>query len=327
MSALATAKKSVPEPVKVLLRPAYIAARKSLGYAGPAPVAAPEPAPYPWAHIKYEPDTVADEVYHRQYSVDAIENRRFYNIGSGTFSHKYWTNIDLASDWYAGQQQGTTFINYDLFSYGPIPVEDGKAEAVYTSHTVEHVDDRACANMFKEAYRMLKPGGYFRMTTPNIELDLAAWRRGDRDYFYHIDLYSHPDIIKGNRLNPAMPFDKASLEQITLFVFASHVSQISPDNGKTKVTDEEFRNAFATMGDEAALDHFSKLCTIDDQRATPGHHMNWWTFKKAERMLRAAGFKTIYQSGFGQSHCAAMRDIVLFDKQDPKMSLYVEAVK
>lgn len=132
------------------------------------------------------------------------------------------------------------FINYDLFSYEPLAIESGKAEAFYTSRTVEHVNDLACANMFKEAYRILKPGGYFRITTPKIDLDLAAWRRGDRDYFYHIPLYSHPDVMKGNEINPEMPLDNASLEQVVLFSFASHVSQLGRDNGKPKVATKSF---------------------------------------------------------------------------------------
>ena len=44
-------------------------------------------------------------------------------------------------------------------------------------------------------------------------------------------------------------------------------------------------------------------------------------------MLEQAGFSEIYKSGFGQSVSPVMRDTTLFDKQDPKDSLYVEAVK
>lgn len=320
MSAVSTIRKILPESIKAVLRPMYREIRFATGIEK-------RPAPYPWAHIKFDSVTIPDDIYQRQYSEDALTNRRFYNIGSGTFSHKYWTNVDLASDWYAPSQAGTQFINYDLFSYAPLPVESGKAEAVYTSHTVEHVNNEACANMFKEAYRILKPGGYFRITTPNIDLDLAAWRRGDKDYFYYVSLYSHPDVIKGTKLNPDLPFDKASLEQLTLFVFASHLSKLSSNTTKEKVTDEEFRRVFAEMGDEGALDHFSQRCTIEDQRAAFGHHMNWWNVKKATRMLQEAGFTDIWQSGFGQSHSTSMRDTLLLDKQDPKLSLYMEARK
>jgi hypothetical protein len=82
-----------------------------------------------------------------------------------------------------------------------------------------------------------------------------------------------------------------------------------------------------SMPQEEALNYFSGLCTVEDQRAAPGFHMNWWSHVKAERTLRAAGFTNVYRSGFGQSLCAAMRDVTLFDKQDPKLSMYAEAQK
>ena len=94
-----------------------------------------------------------------------------------------------------------------------------------------------------------------------------------------------------------------------------------------KVSDEEFDHAFSTMSDEAALDMFARRCPVEFNRTMPGCHMNWWTHEKAERMLSEAGFTTVYRCGFGQSRSPAMRDITLFDKQDPRVSLYIEAVR
>ena len=48
---------------------------------------------------------------------------------------------------------------------------------------------------------------------------------------------------------------------------------------------------------------------------------------KTLSMLRKAGFTNIRRSGYGQSDCPAMRDLTLFDLQDPKVSLYMEATK
>ena len=153
--------RNLPEPVKAVLRPLYRRIRAMRQERPPAAVVRPlEPvsdasttaadvadAPaqvaeeyvYPWAGIPHPPDTVSDDVYFRHYSTDALDNRRFYNIGAGTFRHRFWTNIDLATEHYAGQQMGSDFINHDLLSLAPFPIESGKAEVCYTSHTVEHV--------------------------------------------------------------------------------------------------------------------------------------------------------------------------------------------
>ena len=178
--------------------------------------------------------------------------------------------------------------------------------------------------MFNEAYRILKKDGIFRITTPNISLDLDAWRKNDSSYFYWIEFYSNPKVCKHLDIKP---FNQASLGQVMLFNFASHVSQVSGHTGPRKVSDEEIFQKFSELSDEDALNYFTDLCTIEAQTKKPGYHMNWWTYEKAEKFLREAGFKNIYKSEYGQSRCPAMRDLNLFDKQDPKISLYIEAVK
>lgn len=282
---------------------------------------------YVYGHVPYNPNTVPIEVYERHYPADSIRNRRFYNVGAGTFRHPYWTNIDYASDWYAKAQTGGDMINFDLFSLGQLPIEDASAEVVYTSHTVEHVNDPAVMNMMKEAWRILKPGGVFRMTTPNIDLDLRAYRSGDRDHFYYLGLYSHPSVIANASLDPQRPFLSASLQQLVLFSFASSTTVLVADKTSEKITDEEFDHVFSTMSDENALNHCVSKCSRDVQSKYPGYHMNWWNPEKATRMLRAAGFSNVYQSAYGQSASPILRDVTLFDVQDPKLSLYVEAVK
>ena len=44
-------------------------------------------------------------------------------------------------------------------------------------------------------------------------------------------------------------------------------------------------------------------------------------------MLRDAGFKKVYKSGYGQSYAPPLRSVEYFDNKHPKMSLYMEAAK
>ena len=111
------------------------------------------------------------------------EWRRLYNIGAGGLRHWAWTNVDCASDWYEAQQ-GQEFIDLDLQDFDRLPLEDARAEAFYTSHTIEHVTDDAVAHLLAEIHRCLKPGGVLRLTCPDIDLAYRAYRDGDRDYFY-----------------------------------------------------------------------------------------------------------------------------------------------
>ena len=52
-----------------------------------------------------------------------------------------------------------------------LPVPDGCACAVYCSHVLEHIDRESVMIALKNTYRILKPGGVFRLVVPDL-----AWR-------------------------------------------------------------------------------------------------------------------------------------------------------
>jgi ubiquinone/menaquinone biosynthesis C-methylase UbiE len=212
-----------------------------------------------------------------------------------------------------------------LFSSDKLPIPDNSAEIVYSSHTIEHINDEAAQNMFNEANRILKKGGTFRFNTPNIDLEYRAYSEGDRNYFYWIDAYSIPKNYK--RVKLKMPMNKASIQQVFLFHFASCLSELVNDETVQKFSDNKIDEMFSTLNYEEALDYFTSRCSIDVQMKNAGFHMNWWNENKAFRMLKEAGFEKIYRSGFGQSFCPVLRNTILFDKTHPKVSLYIEAIK
>ena len=274
--------------------------------------------------LRYHPLDL--KIYEDHYTEDSLKNRRFYNIGAGAFSHPYWTNIDYFSDWYSSNHKYTEKgIQHDLFSLKPIPVDTATAEIVYSSHTVEHINDEAAFYMFKEAYRMLKEGGVFRLTMPNIDLLYRAYCNEDRHYFNWIDTYSIPKNFERIKIN--IPMNRASISQIFLYYFASSMSTIHADGASERIDDEKLKTIFKEMPYNQALDYCSKQCPIEIQQKYPGNHMNWWNKEKTIRMLKKAGFKDIYSSGYGQSYNRILRDTSKFDNTNPKMSFYIESVK
>ncbi|OLS25573.1 MAG: hypothetical protein HeimC2_18290 [Candidatus Heimdallarchaeota archaeon LC_2] len=265
------------------------------------------------------------KLYNNNYDEQTLKNKRFYNIGAGSFNHPYWTNIDYSSDWYSAVQ--SDYINFNLFSLDKLPIEDGIAKNVYTSHTIEHINDEAAQNIFNETYRILEKNGIFRIITPNIELEYRAMKDNDLDYFFWIDSYSVKKEI--DRVKITKPMNQASIQQIFLYHFASQTSTLHYYDKSDKINDEEFDKIFSTMEFQDALNYCTTKCLIDIQNENPGNHLNWWSFDKVSRMLEKAGFKTkyIFKSGYGQSFSPVMRNINLFDNTHPKISLYVEAIK
>jgi predicted SAM-dependent methyltransferase len=61
----------------------------------------------------------------------------------------------------------------------PWPFESGSGEAVNSEHFIEHLDIEGARAYFAEAFRVLRPGGVIRTSTPDLEGVYAVY--GERD--------------------------------------------------------------------------------------------------------------------------------------------------
>lgn len=265
------------------------------------------------------------DLYVKLYGEEAVKNRRFYNISAGTYlgfggglHHPCWTCIDVDRPWEDADDDGddTEFdpkrdIAHDLLSLQPIPVESSVAELVHTRFTIASITDEAADLMFREVLRMLKPGGIFRISTPNIDLDYRAYLLNDLSFFYWFAKRKPP----------------ISIEQAFLFHVTSQLSTIHRDGAPERISDAQFRELLHTRGLEGALNYCTSKCSIEIQKRNRQDHMNWWNPTKLERMLRAAGFKTIYYSTRQQSASPVLRNEAYFDNEDNRFDMYMEAVK
>ena len=206
-----------------------------------------------------------------------------------------------------------------------IPIETNYAEIVYSSHTIEHITDEAAQNMFNESFRILKEGGIFRITAPNIDLDYRAYNNNDRNYFFWIDNYSISGEI--HRTGLKKPMNEASIGEIFLAHFASSVSPLYINGPNERIDDNQVKTIFSEMEYESALNYCTSKCPIEIQKRNPGNHINWWNKNKLFKMFNKAGFDDIYLSGYGQSFSPVLRNLTYFDNTHPKISIYVEAIK
>jgi predicted SAM-dependent methyltransferase len=253
-------------------------------------------------------------------AAESLSRRLFYNVGAGDFYHPYWTNLDHATASYAASQRAP-FQEYNLVTDAALPIAPGTAEAIYSSHVIEHVGDAAVARFLENARRALKPGGVCRITCPDIELFDEAFRRRDRHFFYWTEWYRHAASWQQVY---TMPLTEATLPQLFLHKFASPLCTYDIDaNGGVKCSDAEVIDTFARLPLTDALDVFCRRCAFVD--AHPSHHINWWTATKLSEALRTAGFTRIRRSGFGQSLFPPLRDTRYFDSTHPAISVYVEA--
>lgn len=262
---------------------------------------------YGYKILRTESNDLQD--YMELYPSDDVINKKFYNIGAGTFQHKVWTNVDFESDWYSSNKID---INYDLLSMSPLPIPDSSANIIYTSHTIEHISNEATQHLFNQSYRVLKPGGVIRITCPDIDLLYNILINNDRKFFK-------------NEINTC-EVENISLKQLFLYEFASQASILHPDSNNI-LNDIEFDKIFSHLDFESALDKCLANCNMETQRKYPGNHINWFNKNKLFRMLKSAGFTNVYDSRYGQSLEHVLRNILYFDTTHPERSLYVEARK
>lgn len=62
-----------------------------------------------------------------------------------------------------------TFLGTRVSSIERVPMDDGEADVVLLIETIEHLGDGVLQKVLDETFRILKPGGWLAITTPNDE--------------------------------------------------------------------------------------------------------------------------------------------------------------
>ena len=88
------------------------------------------------------------------------QESRLLNLGCGRHFHADWLNVDLvACDPHVMQADLTR----------GVPFPEGRFDAVYHSHVLEHLDQEAGRSFLRECHRVLSPGGVLRVAVPDVE--------------------------------------------------------------------------------------------------------------------------------------------------------------
>ena len=231
------------------------------------------------------------------------------NIGSVDWECPGWTNLDYPSEHYASGQAKHSFIPYDIRS-DMLPFQDNSVEAAYTSHVIEHIEDRYIQAMFDECYRVLMPGGVFRIVCPDAELLYHATKAG-KDYWNWRESSFRE-----------MGLDFQAYRPVDYLVQDIATPKLL---GYGTMQGDDYEEAFNSFSMYDFFEYLTNNIEFDASRVD--NHINYWTFQKVEAFLKKSGFQTVIRSTYLGSCKFMMQNRRYFDRTGIGFSLYVEAIK
>jgi predicted SAM-dependent methyltransferase len=96
------------------------------------------------------------------------------NVGCGDLTKDGWINLDAASP-----SGGRYYYN----AVNPLPFGSGAIEHIHAKHFLEHLDYFDACRFIRECFRVLRPGGSFRVVVPDLEKYISAYHVHDQEFF------------------------------------------------------------------------------------------------------------------------------------------------
>jgi len=174
-----------------------------------------------------------------------ILEKRLLNLGCGSRIHPAWVNLDfrfpfpiknpvlikiIHSTGLITEEKrdlllnlSRSFIGHNLNKNKPLPFPAGHFQAVYTSHTLEHLEYFQALKVISESYRILQLGGIIRIVLP----DLARLTREYLTQYDKLKEASEPELTEGWR-----DYDRAVtflLDQMVRTDFWGRMKEFQPD--------------------------------------------------------------------------------------------------
>ncbi|MCX6123834.1 MAG: methyltransferase domain-containing protein, partial [Proteobacteria bacterium] len=210
----------------------------------------------------------------------------------------------------------------DLSKMVEFPFEDNFIFLAYCSHVLEHLTDEVVCNVISQVYRILRPGGVFRIIVPDLYTAYCAYFLNDFRYYDHRS--------QCRQKNKSIVYVTSSGHLKGRSIGESFVQRIASALGHISEFDSLPLDLFLQKSIHSSSPEqiaISLLNTANFENKLPHQHINYFTFDKFLSLLSDVGFRLVLRSSYGQSLIPLMRNKVYFDQTRPNESLWVEAIK
>tara|TARA_B100001758_G_C18412320_1_gene616734 strand:+ start:3299 stop:4165 length:867 start_codon:yes stop_codon:yes gene_type:complete len=184
----------------------------------------------------------------------------------------------------------------DKFSF---PFQDNKLRLIYSSHNLEHLNEKTSDRYFEEVYRVLKKGGELSIEVPNAELIYSNYsnylKTGSSLELQELIDFTFPEEVKRNVVsNQSLSTEDASkqlneihnkvLSFLSCYCVPAYVGAHTPVVVDEQVFNENFKKL--TMAE------FFIWCIdlMDEKQKLSGGHINPWFPRKLIDRLEMFGF-------------------------------------
>src|SRR5262245_61773402 len=99
---------------------------------------------------------------------------RRLNWGCGSWTPKGWINSDI-------KQGPGVSLSCDILK--GLPLESDSIDYAVSIHALPEMTYPNLVPVLQELRRVLKPGSVIRLALPDLDRGIAAYQRGDREYF------------------------------------------------------------------------------------------------------------------------------------------------
>ncbi len=132
-----------------------------------------------------------------------MSNIKKVNLGCGRNVIEEWINIDkswnialskhhflkllfyklriISRVAYEANWSGKNILRHDIRK--KLPFKDKSVNYVYCSHVLEHLTREDAQKVCQDVYKILKPGGVFRVVVPDLKLLTSKYINGDKSFF------------------------------------------------------------------------------------------------------------------------------------------------